>query len=82
MAKSKATKRSPRLMKRGDVIRVRLYSTDASAEVEEVVRGVDILVHLANGSDVVIPADDPIEFVTDDISEELQEQIATLQSKD
>lgn len=71
-----AVHRSPRLAKRGDVVIVPIVG---GGDVEEVVRGVSVVLHLGNGQDVIVPTNEPIRFVPpEDLSVELREQIEEL----
>lgn len=80
MAKKTTTTKSPRLLRRGDVVRVPLPQ---GGETEEVVRGIDIIVHLANGNDVVVNSADDITLVNDsEVTEELQAQLQEMLDAD
>lgn len=70
MAKPKSEKRNPRLVKRGDVI-----LTDLG--VDEVVRNVSVIFHLANGSDMVVPVAGTVDVVTEpQLPVEVEEELA------
>lgn len=58
MAKPKTEKRNPRLIRRGEVV-------ISDTGHDEVVRNVSVILHLANGADMVRPVTDDVEVVTD-----------------
>lgn len=75
-------KRNPRLLKRGDVVRVPTSFGDPSGTTEDVVRSVEVVLHLANGLSVGVPVDTDVDVVLDtDVAEELKSQIAAMQSE-
>lgn len=68
--------RSPRLVKRGDILRT---TTTTGAEVEDVVREVQIFVVLGGGGTSQLPIDQDVTILTDDsVSPELIEQIEAM----
>lgn len=68
--------RNPRLVKRGDVIRV---VTTVDTEVEDVVREVQIFVLLGNGQTAQLPLDENVTIITDEtIPEDLVGQIEAM----
>lgn len=73
-----ATTRYARLIKRGDVV---VTQTPGMTPEGEVVRGVDIVIHLANGVDAVVPADSDVEVITEGLPAEMVAQIEALQSE-
>lgn len=81
MAKRRAPiqKKSPRLIKRGDVVRVTL---PGGTEIDEVVRSADLLLHMANGNDVIVSLNEPLHYVvSDEVPEELRIEIEAMESE-
>lgn len=77
-SKAKIVKKNPRLLFRGDVVRFSLPS--GGDPVEDVVRSIDIIVHLANGQDVTVSADEDIDTLDDSaLSERLLQQLSDIQ---
>lgn len=72
------TARYARLIKRGDVV---VAAVPGMTEEGEVVRGVDMVLHLANGVDAVVPADSEVEVIIDVLPEDMTAQIEALQSE-
>lgn len=70
----KVAGRDPRKIKRGDVVQVQ--QPDGTVPYE-VVRGVELLLHLGNGVDVIVPIDVEIVVVTS-LTDELREKVAAL----
>lgn len=61
----KETVKSARLAKRGDVVRI-ITPLSGDEPIEEVVRDVSIVVHLANGNDVRLGSRDTVTVIEDD----------------
>lgn len=59
------TEKSVRLAKRGDVVRI-VTPLGGDDPIEEVVRDVSIILHLANGHDVRLGARDNVIVIEDD----------------
>lgn len=77
--KLKSEKRNPRVVKRGDVVRVK--SSDG-VWVEDVVRSITVVVNLANGMTYPVEVTEDIEVITEtDLPDEILSQIATLQGE-
>lgn len=71
--------RSPRLLRRGDVIRTTLMT---GGEVEEVVRDLHVSILLGNGQAVLVPITAPVEIVPQEqLDGELVAQIEEMQSE-
>jgi hypothetical protein len=71
------TEKNPRLLRRGEVIVVQ--PPGSADSYEEVVREVDILIHLANGTDVTVPGNQNVTVVNDDsLTEDLRDQIEAM----
>lgn len=71
-----------RVIRRGDVIQVQLPAPVGNEPtVEEVVRSVDIIVHLANGTDVVLAPTALVGLVPqEELPEELQQVLAAIRA--
>ena len=72
------TTRYARLIKRGDVVQTQ---TPGIGSEGDVVRGVDMILHLSSGVDVVVSADSEVEVIVDTLPTDLVEQIEALQSE-
>lgn len=70
--------RYARLLKRGDVVVVNVPGNEPR---EAVVRDVDMLLHLADGTDYRVHANDIVELVPSDIPEDLATQVEALHSE-
>lgn len=72
--------RSARLVKRGDIVR---YTPPGADEpFEDVVRDVDIILHLASGMDHVVPASSDVVLADDsEITDKLRAEIEGMQSE-
>lgn len=72
--------RFARLVKRGDVLNVSMPGVELP--IEDVVRGVDMIIHMGNGVDHVVPANSYVEVVIDeDFTEEVKAQLERMQSE-
>lgn len=71
----KVSLKDPRKIKVGDVVRV--TQPDGTWPFEAV-RGVELLLHLGNGVDVIVPIDTEIRVATT-LTPELKEKVAALQ---
>lgn len=73
-----------RLVRRGDVIEVQLPTPVGNeAVIEEVVRSVDIIIHLANGTDVVVPPTQLLGLIPqEELPEELQAIIDSIRAEE
>jgi hypothetical protein len=75
------TQRNSRLVKRGDVLRLTLPG--GGEPYEDVVREVDIIIHMAGGVDHVVPGNAEVTVVTDEeLSEQLRAQIEEMQNSE
>lgn len=72
------TQRYSRLAKRGDVVVVKIPGNE---DREAVVRDVDVLIHLADGSDWVVSGDAEIEIVNTSLPDDLAAQVSEMQSE-
>lgn len=80
MPKSTTFKKSARLVRRGDVVQVPLSNGEST---EEVVRSVGVILHLANGTDIVIESGEDVSIVKDtEINEGLQAQLQAMLSEE
>lgn len=78
--KEQGTFRNPRLLKRGDIVRVQ--PTNGLPEMTEVVRDVFMVVRLANGADVQVDVNENVEVFEEKFTEDLTSQIEAMQSGD
>lgn len=70
---------NPRLLKKGDMVRVDLPQ---GGQQEELVRDLSLVLHLANGSDVRVPIDEDITTVLiPDPADKLAEQVAAMKKE-
>jgi hypothetical protein len=67
--------RYARLAKRGDVV---IVKTPGNEDREAVVRDVDMILHMADGADHVVPADSEIEIVAVELPDDLEEQVESI----